>query len=90
MYGSIYTVFLIAATLSALAIPEIQDNYKSNLNKTSIKLGKTLNLEEIRSLVEKKKQKNDTNMYAFSPYFLSLSDTEPVAFMLPCPLLEVV
>lgn len=52
----------LSATLSALEISESQDNYKSNLSKTSVKLGKTLNAEEIRSLVEKKKQKNDTGM----------------------------
>lgn len=55
-------IFPIAATLSALATPENQDNYKSNLNQTSMKLGKTLTVEEIRSLVEKKKQKKDTSM----------------------------
>ncbi|ONK72400.1 uncharacterized protein A4U43_C04F19030 [Asparagus officinalis] len=52
----------LSATLSALAIPENQASYKSILNKTSIKLGKALNLEEIRSLVEKKKQKSNTSM----------------------------
>lgn len=53
----------LSAILSVLlAIPEDQTNYKTDLYKAFTKLGKTLNLEEIRSVVEKKKQKSNCSM----------------------------
>ncbi|KAG1363677.1 chromatin assembly factor 1 subunit FAS1 [Cocos nucifera] len=52
----------LSATLSALSIPESHDSYKSDLVKASVKLGKVLNADGIRSSVEKLKQKNDADM----------------------------
>ncbi|XP_073099725.1 chromatin assembly factor 1 subunit FSM isoform X6 [Elaeis guineensis] len=53
----------LSATLSALSIPESHENYKSELLKTSEKLGKAINGMGIRLLVERLKQKNVTDMY---------------------------
>ncbi|XP_008790577.2 chromatin assembly factor 1 subunit FSM-like [Phoenix dactylifera] len=52
----------LSATLSALSIPESHDSYKSDLAKALVKLGKVLNADGIRSLVEKLKQKNAADM----------------------------
>lgn len=69
-----------AATLSALAIPENQSNYKSDLKKASMKLGKIPKVEEIRSLVEKKKQKHDADMYVYQLLFYIGSITFEAVF----------
>ncbi|XP_010927904.1 chromatin assembly factor 1 subunit FAS1 isoform X2 [Elaeis guineensis] len=52
----------LSATLSALSIPESHVSYKSDLVKASVKLGKVLNADGIRFLVEKLKQKNGAEM----------------------------
>lgn len=55
-------ILALSATLSALSIPENHDSYKSDVAKASMKLGRVLNADGIRSLVEKLKQKNAADM----------------------------
>ncbi|XP_072970951.1 chromatin assembly factor 1 subunit FSM [Typha angustifolia] len=52
----------LSATLSALTTPEAHDSKKCDLTKASMKLGKVLNVEGIRSLLEKLKQRNNVEM----------------------------
>ncbi|KAJ6791988.1 chromatin assembly factor 1 subunit FSM [Iris pallida] len=52
----------ISETLSALSAPENGESYKSIISNASVKLMKTLNGLEIRSLIEKLKQKNGADI----------------------------
>lgn len=55
-------VSALSEMLSALSVPESHETYNSDLMKASVKLGKALNREGIRSLIEKLKQKNDADI----------------------------
>lgn len=52
-----------SAMITALQKPETDENYKSDLKKSSGKLGKVLREADIRLLVDGMLQKNGTEMY---------------------------